>query len=107
MLMDSKRHSKFSGAKANMSRKVGGRFTAYDGWIEGTNMKLTKDKLIVQKWRGKDWPPKHFSVATFKITKKGSGSKLDFTQKDIPVQKFKDISSGWKTHYWAKMKKLL
>lgn len=107
MLMDSKLHSKFTDAKAKVNRKVGGRFTAYDGEIEGTNMRLTKDKLIIQKWRTSDWPPKHYSVATFKITKQGKGSRLDFTQKDVPANKFKDISSGWKEYYWDRMKALI
>lgn len=107
MLMDSKRHSEFSEAKARISRNVGGRFTAYDGWIEGTNTKLAKDKMIIQRWRGADWPPGHFSVATFKLVKKGNGTELKFSQSGVPIDKFKDISEGWKEFYWRRMKKML
>ncbi len=46
-LMNSRRHAKFSGGKARLSRKVGGKFTAYDGYIEGTNLELAPDKKIV------------------------------------------------------------
>jgi activator of HSP90 ATPase len=60
--------------------------------------------LIVQKWRGDDWPKGVFSVAKFEFSKKGTGTKLDFTQMGVPDSKYKDISSGWKEHYWAKMK---
>ena len=49
MLMDSKKHSKFTEAKANISKIVGGEFSAYDGWIEGRNVELVKDRKIVQK----------------------------------------------------------
>lgn len=104
MLMDSKLHSRFSDAKAKIGRKIGDKFTAYDGWIEGVNKELVKDRKIVQFWRGADWPPKHYSIATFKLSKSGKGTKLSFLQTGVPVDKFKDISEGWKEHYWEKMK---
>ena len=107
LLMDSKKHAAFSGATAKISRKVGGKISAYDGWIEGKNVRITPNKIIVQKWRGQDWPKGHYSIATFKLEKKGNGTKLTFTQKDVPLSKFKDISAGWESEYWAKMKKYL
>src|SRR3989338_6505060 len=79
-LMDSKRHEKFTGAKASISRKVGGKVSAYDGWIEAENVELIPDKKIVQKWRGDDWPEGHFSVATFELKKIPQGTELAFTQ---------------------------
>lgn len=66
-LMDSKKHSKFTGAKAIISREVGGKINAYDGYIEGVNVELVPDKKIVQKWRGSDWPEGHYSTATFEL----------------------------------------
>lgn len=104
LLMDSKKHSRFTGGKAKISRKVGGRFTAWDGWIEGRNLKLVKDKEIVQEWRGDDWPKGHFSVVKFTLKKAGNNTKLMFSQKGIPEDKYKDISSGWKEFYWEKIK---
>lgn len=103
-LMDSKKHAKFTDAKAKISRKVGGAIEAYDGWISGTNVKLVKDKLIIQKWRGDDWPEGHYSIVKFKISKAKSGAKLEFTQTEVPDQKFVDINQGWRDQYWAKMK---
>jgi activator of HSP90 ATPase len=107
MLMDSKQHAKFSGAKASISRKVGGKFTAYDGWIHGKNLELVKDKKIVQSWRGADWPAKCWSTVTYKLSKSGSGTKLNFTHSGVPADKYNDIKSGWKEHYWEKMKAVL
>jgi activator of HSP90 ATPase len=107
MLMDSKKHSRFSQDRANISRKIGGKFTAYGGWIEGKNLKLVKDKEIVQEWRGKDWPKGHYSTVKFMLKKAGNGTKLMFSQDGIPVDKYKDISSGWKEFYWERMKEEL
>ncbi len=105
MLMDSKKHAKFTGSKASMSRKVGGKISAYDGYIEGKNLELVKDKKIVQKWRGSDWPEGHFSMAIFELRKARNGTRLLFTQKEVPDEHYKAIKDGWIEHYWNKMKK--
>lgn len=55
-LMDSKKHSRLTGGRAKISRTVGGKFRVYDGYIEGTNIELVRNKKIVQMWRGSDWP---------------------------------------------------
>ncbi len=119
-LMDSKLHSKFTGSKAKISKKVGGKFSAYDGYIEGVNLELVKDKKIVQKWRGADWPRKtdadkklasnkglHFSTANFSLVKTKTGTKLTFTQTGVPQEHAKAISDGWHEHYWEPMKEML
>jgi activator of HSP90 ATPase len=108
MLMDSKKHEAFTGDKAKISRKVGGKISAYDGWIEGENVELIKDKKIVQTWRGVDWPKGRYSLATFELEKApGDKTKLKFTQKDIPDNKYEDIKQGWIDHYWNRMKEYL
>ena len=104
MLMDSGRHSAFTDAKARISRKVGGRFTAYDGWIEGRNVRLVKDREIVQEWRGADWPEGHYSTVTITLKGSGSGTRLMLSQKGIPANKYTDIRDGWKEWYWERMK---
>lgn len=107
LLMDAKKHSAFTGATVEISRKAGGKFTAYDDWIEGTNLELVPDKKIVQQWRGADWPAGHFSTATFELKAVKGGTELIFTQTDVPDQHAKDISESWKEHYWEKMKRAL
>ncbi len=106
-LMDSKKHSEFTGGKAKTSRRVGGKFEAYDGWIDGWNVALLPDKKIVQKWRGGDWPKGHYSTVTFFLKKTPAGSLLQFTQTDVPEEHFEDISQGWIDNYWDKMKTAL
>ena len=66
-LMDSDKHSQFTGAKASISRDVGGAFTAYDGALIGTNFELVADTKIAQTWRTSDegWSPGQYSTTTF------------------------------------------
>ena len=93
-LMDSRKHSKFTDAKAGISRRIGGKFTAYDGYIEGVNLELVPDEKIVQSWRGSDWPEGHYSKATF-------------TQTGVPENQYESISQGWSDYYWKPMKEML
>ena len=106
-LTDSRKHSKFTEAKASISREVGGTFTAYDGYTEGVNLELVKDKKIVQKWRADDWPEGHYSTVTFELEKAGAGTKMKFTQTSVPEDQYEAVSDGWVEHYWDKMKKML
>ncbi len=105
--MDSKKHAKFIGAKAKIGQKVGSKISAYDGWIEGKNLKLIQDRLIVQAWRAADWPKGHCSKAMFLLTKTKTGTKLTFGHTGVPTEKYKGINSGWKSEYWVKMKRQL
>jgi activator of HSP90 ATPase len=107
MLMDSRRHSKFTDAKASISRKIGGKFTAYRGYINGVHLDLVPDKKIVQSWRGSDWPEGHYSKATFSLKKVKNGTRLSFTQTGVPDQHYADINQGWRDFYWKPMKEML
>jgi len=106
-LMDSKKHTKFTEAKATISKNVGGKFTAFDDWASGENVELVKDEKIVQTWRGADWPEGHYSTITFLLKQEGGETRLDFTQIDIPADVYDDIEQGWIDWYWDKLKKYL
>ena len=106
-LMDSRKHSKFTDSKASISRRIGGKFTAYDGYIEGVNLELVPDEKIVQSWRGSDWPEDHYYKATFALKKVEGGTRLTFTQTDVPEDQYESISQGWRDYYWKPMKEML
>jgi activator of HSP90 ATPase len=106
-LMDEKIHAEFTSGEATISRKLGGKFSTYDGYASGINVELEQDKKIVQTWRADDWPEGHFSKATFTLTKVTGGTKLTFTQTDVPEEQYADVGEGWKEYYWSPMKKLL
>ena len=107
MLMDSRKHSEFTGEKADISREVGGKIAAYDGYISGHNTELVQNRKIVQSWRGSEWPEGHYSSAKFELEEVEHGTKLTFTQTDVPDDQYDSISEGWIEQYWDKMKKVL
>jgi activator of HSP90 ATPase len=105
-LMDSKKHSKFTGGKCTMSTKVGGKFTAYDGYIHGENLELARGKKIVQSWNSSDFPAGHFSKTTYNFSKTKTGTKISFTHSGVPDDQFKSVKQGWIDYYWTPMKKM-
>jgi len=105
--MDPKKHAKFTGGKAKISNKVGGKFSVFDGYAEGENVALEPGKKIVQTWRASDWPEGHMSKITIKLTKKGKGTKLTFTHTGVPKDFFEDITQGWVEYYWEPIRQLL
>ncbi len=106
-LMDSKKHAQFTGEPARMSRKVGGKFTAYGESLSGTNLELAPDRRIVQSWRSEDWPEGHYSRATFTLTPVPGGTRLTFYQSNVPDDQYADIKQGWIDYYWKPMKAML
>lgn len=109
LIMDAKKHGKFTKSKVQMSRGVGGKFAVLGGGLSGKNLQIVKDEKIVQAWRCemKGWPKRHFSRATFIFKKAGGGTKLEFSQTGVPAACFKMISDGWRKYYWRPMKKFL
>jgi activator of HSP90 ATPase len=103
-LMDSRKHAVFTGAPAQISRRPGGRFTAYGSYISGVNLELVPGKRIVQLWRSKGWPKYHYSTVTYALARVKGGTRLTFTQEGVPDDDVKDKTSGWITHYWQPMK---
>lgn len=104
-LMNSKKHTAFTGAPAKIDAKVGGRFSAWGPHLRGVNVELIKNKRIVQAWRAKSWPKSHYSIATFELKRVRGGTPLVFTQTGIPARHVRDINGGWKSHYWDLLKK--
>ena len=106
-LMDSHKHTRFTGDKAVISKTIGGTFSVFDGYAQGTNLELIPDKKIVQTWRASDWPEGHSSMVTFMFKAVPSGTRLTFTQTDVPDEFADDIAQGWKDYYWTPLKQML
>lgn len=109
LIMDAKAHSAFSGSKVIMSTEINGKFDVFDGYCTGFNIELKEGKKIIQGWHFKEdgWPEDHFSICTFVFDKVPTGTKLTFTQSDIPEHKAESLKNGWKLYYWQPMKAFL
>jgi activator of HSP90 ATPase len=106
-LMDSRKHTRFTGDLAQISRKVGGAISAYGGYITGSNLELVADEKIVQAWHASDWPEGHLSRVTFKLTATKGGTRLAFTHRGVPEDQVASIKQGWIDNYWQPLKVML
>src|SRR5271165_3368186 len=87
LLADSKKHSAFTAHKANISKKIGGKFSAYSGHIKGVNVDLVPGRRIVQAWRTKNFPLGIFSMAAFTLEKtRDGGTELTLIHRGVPKQ---------------------
>lgn len=102
--LDSESHSEMTGGEAHCSDVEGEPFTAWDGYIEGTNISLTPSKEIVQKWRSADFGPDD-PDSTIKIQFKDTprGCIMTLTHSEIPDGQ-PDYHQGWIDNYIEPMK---
>lgn len=109
MLMDSKKHSKLIGSKASISRKIAGKFSAFDGAIRGINLDLIPNEWIAQSWQieMKGWPREHYSRVTFALRPVGDKTRLLMTHSEVPQACYESIKKGWHDNYWTPMKLML
>jgi len=106
--IDAKKHSKFTGSKATSDPKVGGKFTAWDGYIIGKNLELQPAKRIVQEWQTTDWPegqPPSRLELSFK--KAAAGTEITMVHSGVPADQAADVAQGWIDFYWKPLKKHL
>lgn len=104
--LDSRTHSAFTGAQARIANRVGGRFSAWDSYIEGTTVKLVRGKTIVQHWRTTDFPkgsPDSKLVVSFQDTR--TGTRISLSHSNIPIGLSGNYKRGWKDFYFAPMKR--
>lgn len=104
-LIDAKKHSAFTGSKASCEPKVGGRFTAWDGYISGKNLKLERGRGIVQEWKTTEWPEDYPpSIVKFSFKEKEGGTELTMVHSKVPAEQAEEYRQGWIDYYWKPLK---
>jgi len=108
MFMDSKKHSAATGGVARISRKVGGKFTAWNNMLRGRTLLLVPDRMIVQSWRSVMFKPSdQDSILVITFTKIAAGTRLDLVHVNVPVQDHAGVSQGWPKYYWKPWRRYL
>lgn len=106
VFMNARKHADLTHSNVNVSNKIGGKFSVFDGYCSGYNIELKENRKIVQAWHFQEdgWPDDHFSICSFLLSEKDGKTKLTFTQTDIPAHKSEDLKEGWKRYYWEPLK---
>jgi activator of HSP90 ATPase len=103
--LDSKQHAAFTGSPAKIDPRVGGKFSAWDGYITGTTLELEPFKRIVQAWRTtefpEDAPDSHLEVL---LDPDSKNTRLTLLRTNIPEGQGEQYSQGWLDFYFEPMK---
>lgn len=105
--MDSRKHSRFTGGEARISKRIGGEFSVYNDYAIGKNLELIPNQLIRQTWRASDWPDGAISEIKLELEPTHLGTRISFTHKGIPLSEYEKIKSGWSEFYWKPLKAYL
>ena len=86
---------------ATISAKVGGKFTAWDGYIFGKNLELEPGRKIVQGWTTTEWP-EGYPPSRLEITlrKRPGGTELKMVHSNVPAEQKDEYAGGWRSFYW-------
>ena len=108
LFMDSAKHSAATGMPAKISRKVGGKWSAFGGMILGKTLALVPNRMIVQAWRSSAWKkadPDSILVVRFEKTRNGAAAHL--VHVGVPPYDHKGVTQGWTKYYWEPWKEYL
>lgn len=107
-LVGSEEIAGWGGGPAKMSEEEGFSFSLWGGSIWGKNIKVVKEKELVQEWysdEGKKWEKP--SIVTFILHEDKTGTKVKLLHKDVPEENINDIADGWKEYYLGPLKEYL
>ncbi len=103
--VDLKKHSEFTGAKATGKPAVGGKFTAWDGYIFGKFLELEAGKRVVQEWTTTDWE-EGYPASKLELTFNAvpEGTEICMLHSNVPKEQAEEIAEGWTEFYWNPLK---
>jgi len=98
--LDSAEHSAMTGGRATIDANVGGRFTAWDGYIEGATLELEPGRRIVQRWRTSEFPSGAAdSLVEIRLEPLEEGTRIIFLHSEIPEGQRAKYEQEWREHY--------
>lgn len=103
--LSSEDHGAMTGSAAQVEGKVGGAFTAWDGYIFGKTLEVESPHRIVQAWRTSEFPedaPDSRVEILFDEVK--GGTKLTLIHSDMPEDQVESYKQGWEDFYFKPMK---
>ena len=97
-------HAAMTGNPAQVDGTVGGKFSAWDGYISGSTLDLTPNRRIVQAWRTTEFPAEardsHVEVL---LEEADGGTKVTLTHTEMPEDQVDSYRQGWEDYYFKPM----
>ena len=103
--LDSNGHTQMTGGAAEISAIEGARFTAWDGYITGKNIRLDSGRRIVQAWRTTEFsesdPDSHIDMLLEAVP---GGTRITLHHSNVPDGHLGYQNGGWQDSYFDPMK---
>jgi uncharacterized protein YndB with AHSA1/START domain len=104
--LDSGEHSAMTGGVAKIDSSVGGKFTAWDGYISGKLIQLDLGRRIVASWRTKDFPrDAKDSRLEVHLEAVHEGTRVTVLHSEIPAGQGDKYRDGWQEKYFVPMRR--
>ncbi|MBI3136650.1 MAG: SRPBCC domain-containing protein [Bacteroidetes bacterium] len=102
--LSTKAHTLFTGGAAKIEPFVGGKHSAWDGYIWGETLELESGKRIVQSWTTSNFPdgaePSRLEI---NLETDPEGCKITLLHTNIPDGQGPEYEQGWQDHYFSPM----
>jgi uncharacterized protein YndB with AHSA1/START domain len=95
----------FTGSPAAIEVGLGGRYSAWDGYINAVNRALVQGRRIQQSWRANDFPESApDSLLELHFDPEEGGTHLTLLHDEVPLGRGKDLEQGWLEFYIEPLK---
>ena len=108
--LDGHEHAAFTGSEASVDARIGGKFSAWDGYIQGTTLRAEPNRRIVQSWRTSDFPAdssdSRLEVLLEELEPENpnkASTRITLLHTDIPEGQGPDYQKGWEDFYFEPM----
>ena len=103
--LDSQGHTAMTGSPAEVDPVVGGKFTAWDRYIQGETMAVEPFRRILQAWRTTEFPEDSpDSRLEILIEEQNDGALVTLRHSEIPEGQGESYRQGWEEYYFEPMK---
>jgi len=103
--LSSEGHAQMTGSPALVDGRVGGSFSAWDGYITGSILELTPNRHIVQAWRTSEFPNEapnsHLEIF---LDEKNGQTTVILIHNNLPQAQLESYRQGWEDYYFKPMK---
>lgn len=103
--LSSEGHSNITGSPAQVDGSVGGKFSAWDGYIWGTTLEFERPRRILQAWRTGEFPEDApDSMVEVQLENATGGTKLSLRHWNMPEGQEDEYEQGWEDFYFKPMR---
>lgn len=103
---DSDKHTEFSGKNVQIEKKVGSKFFAQGGEVEGKIIKMIRNREIIQSWNWNDEIiDAEDTQVEISLEPVKDSTKMIVVHKNLPDGEGKKLRKEWRDKYFNPMKK--